>query len=54
MYFVVLQKSEELLEEVVLSWTLNHLRRNEGDTLNACTTFVETFEYVFHFMCSKL
>lgn len=38
------KKSEELLEEVVLSWTLNHLRRNEGDTLNACTTFVETFE----------
>ncbi|KAH9733888.1 serine/threonine-protein kinase haspin-like [Citrus sinensis] len=42
--YLVKLKSEELLEEVVLSWTLNHLRRNEGDTLNACTTFVEMFE----------
>ncbi|KAI9157312.1 hypothetical protein LWI28_020439 [Acer negundo] len=39
----VQKRSEELLEEVVLSLTLNHLR-NEGDAHNACTTFIDTLE----------
>ncbi|XP_020551931.1 serine/threonine-protein kinase haspin homolog [Sesamum indicum] len=38
----VQKKSEELLEEVVLSCTLNHLRGHEGEVSNACTTFIET------------
>ncbi|KDP23342.1 hypothetical protein JCGZ_23175 [Jatropha curcas] len=40
----VQKRSEELLEEVVLSRTLNHLRRNDVDVQNACTTFIETLD----------
>ncbi|KAL0364890.1 UNVERIFIED_CONTAM: Serine/threonine-protein kinase haspin [Sesamum angustifolium] len=40
----VQKKSEELLEEVVLSCTLNHLRGHEGEVSNACTTFIETVD----------
>ncbi|KAI4330477.1 hypothetical protein MLD38_028764 [Melastoma candidum] len=40
----VQKKSEELLEEVVLSLTLNKLRVGNGDPRNACITFVETRE----------
>lgn len=43
----MLQRSEELLEEVVLSRTLNYLRGNEDNVQNVCTTFIETKEYVF-------
>lgn len=46
----MLQKSEELLEEAVLSQTLNSLREFENGVFNACTTFIETIEYVFHIM----
>ncbi|KAL6139105.1 hypothetical protein ACLB2K_064382 [Fragaria x ananassa] len=34
--------SEELLEEVVLSRTLNYLRGNNDNVQNVCTTFIET------------
>ncbi|KAL0384720.1 UNVERIFIED_CONTAM: Serine/threonine-protein kinase haspin [Sesamum radiatum] len=40
----VQKKSEELLEEVVLSCTLNHLRGHEGEVSYACTTFIETVD----------
>ncbi|KAI3445475.1 hypothetical protein Pfo_002140 [Paulownia fortunei] len=40
----VQKKSEELLEEVVLSCTLNHLRGHEGEVSNACTTFIQTID----------
>jgi hypothetical protein len=50
---LVLQRSEELLEEVILSRTLNCLRGDAGDVYNSCTTFIETIEYVFHLICSK-
>ncbi|XP_051146488.1 serine/threonine-protein kinase haspin homolog [Andrographis paniculata] len=40
----VQKKSEELLEEVVLSCTLNRLRGHEGDIYNACTTFIQTID----------
>ncbi|GFP80389.1 serine/threonine-protein kinase haspin, partial [Phtheirospermum japonicum] len=40
----VQKKPEELLEEVVLSCTLNHLRGHEGDVLNACNTFIRTID----------
>ncbi|KAJ0079532.1 hypothetical protein Patl1_23904 [Pistacia atlantica] len=40
----VQKKSEELLEEVVLSRTLNLLRSKEGDAYNACTLFIETLD----------
>ncbi|KAL0422136.1 UNVERIFIED_CONTAM: Serine/threonine-protein kinase haspin [Sesamum latifolium] len=40
----VQKKSEELLEEVVLSCTLNHLRGHEGEVSNACTTFIATVD----------
>ncbi|KAH7571259.1 hypothetical protein JRO89_XS04G0010400 [Xanthoceras sorbifolium] len=40
----VQKRSEELLEEVVLSRTLNLLKRNEDDAHNACTTFIDTLE----------
>lgn len=43
----IFQKSEELLEEVVLSRTLNCLRGQQDDVRNACTTFIDTVEYVF-------
>ncbi|KAF8394733.1 hypothetical protein HHK36_020950 [Tetracentron sinense] len=38
----VQKKSAELLEEVLLSRTLMHLRGNEGHVCNACTIFIET------------
>ncbi|XP_057807449.1 serine/threonine-protein kinase haspin homolog isoform X2 [Salvia miltiorrhiza] len=38
----VQKKPEELLEEVVLSCTLNHLRGLEADVSNACTSFIQT------------
>ncbi|XP_042006151.1 serine/threonine-protein kinase haspin homolog [Salvia splendens] len=40
----VQKKAEELLEEVVLSCTLNHLRGLEGDVSNACTSFIQTID----------
>ncbi|XP_021830465.1 serine/threonine-protein kinase haspin homolog [Prunus avium] len=40
----VQKRSEELLEEVVLSRTLNYLRGHEGDFQNACTMFIETID----------
>ncbi|PRQ42503.1 putative non-specific serine/threonine protein kinase [Rosa chinensis] len=38
----VQKRSEELLEEVVLSRTLNYLRGNDDNVQNVCTTFIET------------
>ncbi|CAK7340437.1 unnamed protein product [Dovyalis caffra] len=38
----VQKRSEELLEEVILSRTLNNLRSHDVD--NACTTFIETLD----------
>lgn len=46
MWFSVLQRSGELLEEAILSRTLNHLRGTGGHINNSCTTFIETLEYV--------
>ncbi|KAL6552327.1 hypothetical protein OROHE_007691 [Orobanche hederae] len=40
----VQKKPEELLEEVVLSCTLNHLRGHKGDASNSCTTFIQTLD----------
>ncbi|KAL9174976.1 hypothetical protein ABFS82_02G085800 [Erythranthe guttata] len=40
----VQKKPEELLEEVVLSCTLNHLRGIDGEVSNACTTFIKTID----------
>ncbi|XP_073129587.1 serine/threonine-protein kinase haspin homolog isoform X2 [Henckelia pumila] len=40
----VQKRSEELLEEVVLSCTLNRLRGYEGHISNACTTFIKTMD----------
>ncbi|XP_039028600.1 serine/threonine-protein kinase haspin homolog, partial [Hibiscus syriacus] len=40
----VQKKSEELLEEAVLSKALNSLREIEKDDFNACTTFIETID----------
>ncbi|XP_022856903.1 serine/threonine-protein kinase haspin homolog, partial [Olea europaea var. sylvestris] len=40
----VQKKSEELLEEVILSCTLNRLRGHESDVVNACTTFIQTID----------
>ncbi|KAK6242911.1 hypothetical protein QUC31_009320 [Theobroma cacao] len=40
----VQKKSEELLEEAVLSQTLNSLREFENGVFNACTTFIETID----------
>uniref|UniRef100_A0A5B6ZRV7 non-specific serine/threonine protein kinase n=1 Tax=Davidia involucrata TaxID=16924 RepID=A0A5B6ZRV7_DAVIN len=40
----VQKRSEELLEEVVLSRTLNRLRGREDHVYNACTTFIETID----------
>ncbi|KAG8369024.1 hypothetical protein BUALT_Bualt15G0107200 [Buddleja alternifolia] len=40
----VQKKPEELLEEVVLSCTLNHLRGHEVHASNACTTFIQTID----------
>ncbi|KAB2048701.1 hypothetical protein ES319_A13G129000v1 [Gossypium barbadense] len=38
------KKSEELLEEAVLSQVLNSLREFEKNDSNACTTFIETID----------
>uniref|UniRef100_A0A7N0TF46 non-specific serine/threonine protein kinase n=1 Tax=Kalanchoe fedtschenkoi TaxID=63787 RepID=A0A7N0TF46_KALFE len=38
------QKSEELLEEVVLSRTLNHLRGHVGHVQNATSSFIEILD----------
>ncbi|XP_059438923.1 serine/threonine-protein kinase haspin homolog [Corylus avellana] len=40
----VQKRSEELLEEVILSRTLNCLRGDAGDVYNSCTTFIETID----------
>ncbi|XVE89502.1 hypothetical protein DITRI_Ditri20bG0001800 [Diplodiscus trichospermus] len=40
----VQKKSEELLEEALLSRTLNSLREFENENFNACTTFIETID----------
>ncbi|XP_022155824.1 serine/threonine-protein kinase haspin homolog isoform X2 [Momordica charantia] len=40
----VQKKSEELLEEVILSRTLNSLRSNDGGADNFCTTFIRTID----------
>ncbi|CAI9786147.1 unnamed protein product [Fraxinus pennsylvanica] len=40
----VQKKSEELLEEVILSCTLNRLRGHESNVVNACTTFIQTID----------
>ncbi|XP_057439084.1 serine/threonine-protein kinase haspin homolog [Lotus japonicus] len=39
------KRSEELLEEVLLCKTLNHLRGNNGDSYNLCRTFIESIEF---------
>ncbi|KAK2971698.1 hypothetical protein RJ640_007736 [Escallonia rubra] len=41
----VQKRSEELLEEVILSLTLNRLREHGDDVYKACTTFIETIAY---------
>ncbi|KAM0954574.1 putative non-specific serine/threonine protein kinase [Dioscorea sansibarensis] len=43
----VQKKSEEVLEEVLLSLTLNNLRPREGETIkeNSCTIFIETKDF---------
>ena len=43
----LLQRADELLEEVILSWTLNQLREQETKAQNLCPTFIRTQEYVF-------
>nr|XP_027114938.1 serine/threonine-protein kinase haspin homolog isoform X2 [Coffea arabica] len=40
----VQKRPEELLEEVMLSCTLNRLRRHGDDVLNACTSFIQTID----------
>ncbi|KAK3441443.1 hypothetical protein EUGRSUZ_B01816 [Eucalyptus grandis] len=40
----VQKRSEELLEEAVLSQTLNRLREGKDDACNACTTFIQTID----------
>ncbi|KAJ7973216.1 putative Serine/threonine-protein kinase Haspin [Quillaja saponaria] len=40
----VQKRSEELLDEVILSRTLNQLRGKEGDAYNSCKTFIETID----------
>ncbi|XP_043723160.1 serine/threonine-protein kinase haspin homolog isoform X2 [Telopea speciosissima] len=40
----VQKRASELLEEVVLSQTLNHLRGHDNNEYNACTTFIETID----------
>ncbi|KAI3417296.1 Protein kinase domain-containing protein [Psidium guajava] len=40
----VQKRSEELLEEAVLSQTLNRLRECQDDAYNACTTFIQTID----------
>lgn len=41
-YYIVLQRSDELLEEAILSRTLNHLRAHDSQVTNSCTTFIQT------------
>ncbi|KAK7259026.1 hypothetical protein RIF29_24620 [Crotalaria pallida] len=41
----VQKRSEELLEEVLLSKTLNQLRGNDTDSYNSCRTFIESIEF---------
>ncbi|CAH2038479.1 unnamed protein product [Thlaspi arvense] len=36
------KRADELLEEVILSWTLNQLRECETETQNSCPTFIKT------------
>ncbi|CAK9147287.1 unnamed protein product [Ilex paraguariensis] len=38
------KRSDELFDEVVLSWTLNRLRGDEGHAHNICFTFIETVD----------
>ncbi|CAI9101377.1 OLC1v1038687C1 [Oldenlandia corymbosa var. corymbosa] len=38
------KRAEELLEEVMLSCTLNQLRSCENHVLNACTSFIQTLD----------
>lgn len=40
----VQKRSEELIEEVILSRTLNNLRSHDADSDNSCTTFIETLD----------
>ncbi|XP_034896295.2 LOW QUALITY PROTEIN: serine/threonine-protein kinase haspin homolog [Populus alba] len=40
----VQKRSEELLEEAILSRTLNNLRSHDADFDNSCTTFIETLD----------
>ncbi|CAL5329992.1 unnamed protein product [Camellia sinensis] len=40
----VQKRSEELLEEAILSQTLNYLRGHDGHVSNSCTTFIKTTE----------
>lgn len=46
-YVHLLQRADELHEEVILSWTLNKLRECETEAQNSCPTFIKTQEYVF-------
>lgn len=43
-YYIVFQRSDELLEEAILSRTLNHLRASDSQVTNSCTTFIQTLE----------
>ncbi|KAL0697507.1 hypothetical protein Bca4012_053629 [Brassica carinata] len=36
------KRADELLEEVILSWTLNQLRERETEAQNLCPTFIRT------------
>ncbi|KAF8108005.1 hypothetical protein N665_0115s0020 [Sinapis alba] len=36
------KRADELLEEVILSWTLNQLREHETEAQNLCPTFIRT------------
>ncbi|XP_058191684.1 serine/threonine-protein kinase haspin homolog [Rhododendron vialii] len=38
----VQKRSDELLEEAILSRTLNHLRAHDSQVTNSCTTFIQT------------
>lgn len=46
LYVYLLQRADELLEEVILSLTLNQLRERETEAQNLCPTFIRTQEYV--------
>ncbi|CAA7031162.1 unnamed protein product [Microthlaspi erraticum] len=41
----ILERADELLEEVILSWTLNLLRECETEAKNLCPTLIKTLEY---------